>query len=148
VQLFVCVCVCVCVCVSVCLSVCLCVCVCVCVCVSVCLSVSARQCKPVTRSKSNVSGKTSFSGHVANVGRRTGALNRVTLYSLVVSVRTVCVCVCVWLHPGTWRQILPKLRHVRLYENRSGGVQWLRTDTQADTTKLFLRLFVEDASEI
>jgi len=45
---------------------------------------------------------------------------------------------------GTWREILPKLHSVKFYENRSEGVQWL----QADTTKLFLQLFVEDASEI
>jgi len=49
---------------------------------------------------------------------------------------------------GTWRQILPKLHRVRFYETRSGGVHWLRTDTQVDTTRLFLHLFVEYASEI
>ena len=80
-----------------CSCLCMCVCVCVCVCVSICLSVSARQYKPVTRSETNVSGKTSFSGHVANVVflcpcRRTGAVNSVTLYSLVVTVHAVCVC--------------------------------------------------------
>jgi hypothetical protein len=77
-----------------------CVCVCVCVCLSVCLSVSARPYKPVTRSKSNVSGKTSFSGHVASVVflcpcRRTGAVNRVTCTAwwllCVPCVYTTCV---------------------------------------------------------
>jgi hypothetical protein len=84
------------------------ICKCSCLCVCVCLSVSARQYKPVTWSKSSVSGKTSFSGHVANVVvlcpcRRSGSVNSVTLYSLVVTVHTVyvyhvwyvCVCVCV-----------------------------------------------------
>jgi hypothetical protein len=93
--------------VSVSAAVCVCVCVCLSVrpsvCLSVCVSVSARQYKPVTRSKSNLSGKTSFRGHVASVVflcpcRRTDAVNRVTLYSLVVSVRTVCVCVCVCIY--------------------------------------------------
>jgi hypothetical protein len=141
----------------------------------VCLSVPGST-NQVTRSKSNVSGKTSLSGHLANVvvflcpGRRSGAVNRATLYSLVVSERTVCVsrvvvviCNCLvtpsdvqsvrYCRPtmvkvGTWRQIPPKLHRVRFYENRSGCVQWLRTDTQANTTKLFLQLFVEDASEM
>ena len=72
------------------------------VCLSVCLSVSARQYEPVTRSETNVSVKTYFSGHVANVVclctcRRTGAIDSMTLYSQVVTVLTLCVCVCLCL---------------------------------------------------
>jgi hypothetical protein len=114
---------------------------CKCSCLCVCLSVSASQYKPVTRSESNVSGKTSFSGHIAIVVflcscRRTGAVNRVTLYSLMVNVRTVCAyhvcCVCyvtIWLHPITCRV---SITVVRLWSRLERGDRFCQNYTVSD----------------